>query len=59
MELEPCPFCGEKEELETVATDLFDEWSDSAIRCSNCGAKGPPCSTWPKAEECWNNRVKE
>ena len=58
MELEPCPFCGEKEEHENVAADSFDEWSDFVVRCSNCGAKGPPCSMWPEAEKSWNKRVE-
>ena len=58
MKLKACPFCGEEKELGEVATDHFDEWSDIVVRCSNCGAKGPPCSTLSKAVECWNTRKK-
>jgi len=56
--LKPCPFCGGTKTA-TVATDIFDEWSDSVVKCSSCGAKGPPCSVWPKAEEMWNARKTE
>jgi len=52
MKLKPCPFCGEKKELEGHLTG-DDEWT---IRCRNCGAIGPPCGTWRDAEISWYER---
>lgn len=57
MELKECPFCGETKSLSEAK---MNEWlNDSVVRCDNCGALGPPCSTWPKAQEAWNRRGQE
>ena len=54
MELAPCPFCGETKSLSEVSVD---GWLDAvAVRCENCGAQGPPCSTPIKAVDEWNKR---
>ena len=50
-----CPFCGEKKELKEYTQD--DCMSDKNVRCENCGALGPPCSTWKQAKEAWQHRV--
>jgi len=52
--LKSCPFCGEAEELSEY---LEEDWmSDKNVRCDNCGALGPPCSDWEKAQLAWNER---
>lgn len=57
MKLLPCPFCGEDKDL-----DKFDDAYEAdygnqlCVRCSNCGAQGPPCGTWEKAKKMWNYR---
>lgn len=61
----PCPFCGASEE------DDFEEFifppigieelsnRDSAVRCKNCGALGPPCGIWAQAQIAWNQRAED
>ena len=49
----PCPFCGEKEDEEYEWEMCMD---DISIRCLNCGALGPPCSTLNEARKSWNER---
>jgi predicted RNA-binding Zn-ribbon protein involved in translation (DUF1610 family) len=72
-ELQPCPFCGERELLSFVRESIEREdgwWSTNvAIVCSNCGCKGPSveCTkktitkSYDRAKYKWNltHRVSE
>lgn len=59
--LEPCPFCGEKEDFETIVfPDGSFIYSDAVvIACRKCGAMGPLCSTEEYAVKYWNIRYKD
>jgi hypothetical protein len=48
--LEPCPFCGEKENLMERGT----QW----IRCRSCEALGPDSTGKMSPTEAWNRRTK-
>ena len=55
-ELKPCPFCGEKTELEIddpfefIAEDFF-------VFCNKCSTTGPLGETKDEAIAAWNRRV--
>lgn len=51
--LQPCPFCGEAEELDWTREDV-----QYRVVCNNCGAQGPWHGLTARgAEELWNQRT--
>ena len=56
MPMRPCPFCGERKELEYA--DFDNEREYGAVRCQNCGACGPE-GYKSYAIEVWNRRALE
>lgn len=55
MKLRECPFCGEEKDIEKFV-DERQFFSDTCVRCQNCGTLGPPCGTWEQAQKMWNER---
>lgn len=54
IELKPCPFCGEKDNIE-----VFVKYDDCFIACTKCCANGPYKHTEEEAVEAWNTRYQE
>jgi Lar family restriction alleviation protein len=65
VELKPCPFCGEPEELAVIEAALINE-GDSPddlcfrkyVECQNCGALGPWADRRRAARIGWNERKR-
>ena len=62
IELNPCPFCGEKQ---IVYPDISHVFGVAIIQCHHCNAKGPLIIGYEvhsaelvrKAAEAWNRRA--
>lgn len=52
----PCPWCGEKIELEIRALG-DEEYDECHVRCINCGAMGPEADNIIDAIKQWNKVV--
>jgi Lar family restriction alleviation protein len=57
-QLQPCPFCGEKEDGE-IDTNTNPSGTCHYVWCWNCEAQGPPRRTEGEAIEEWNKRYVE
>ena len=70
--LNPCPFCGEENEIEVIRNETHcighgDYVKESYVVCHNCRATGPIYDDWDYPEdktetlaiEAWNSRAKE
>ena len=61
--LKPCPHCGENKLGVKTHSHLIIRIigilapNSFSIRCQNCGALGPPCSTWKEAQQSWDERA--
>lgn len=53
--LKPCPFCGEKKDLE-FEKDSNGNWT---VECACCGAIGPWSRSKEQARALWDERVGE
>lgn len=53
---EPCPFCGERLNLEARVNTLNLRWY---VVCGTCGACGPDSPGRVSAQANWDERVKE
>jgi hypothetical protein len=57
----PCPFCGERHDLEIVEVALnhnCEDWNFH-IRCEYCGALGPTSGIEKLAREAWDDRPEK
>jgi len=66
--LKRCPFCGSEATLERVPETMIADCTDAVVRCSNCGALGPPIlyerdtgqdDPHPEAIAAWNRRSSD
>lgn len=58
-ELNPCPFCGFKQDEGEVAFDTTHEGKGShSVYCENCHTTGPMRVTMDMAIFAWNERVR-
>ena len=60
-ELKPCPFCGEKPELEVEEIDLNGSATKDSFKyyCDNCDYFRGECDTVEEAVKCWNKRTSD
>ncbi len=56
MEIKPCPFCGESEEIGALRDNMNDCWR---IHCAACAVMSGPGSSEKEAAERWNARDAE
>jgi Lar family restriction alleviation protein len=61
--LNPCPFCGELEDLVIVEGAIINEGDSREdlfwrryVECQNCGAIGPYADNRREARKAWNER---
>lgn len=57
MKLNPCPFCGESEDLLLQTLDAHTPDPTEIVGCDACGTFGPPCEDATIARELWNRRA--
>ncbi len=53
VKLEPCPFCGSKN-----LVDTFNDYNSFIIYCFDCGTDGPLGNTSKESIEKWNDRLR-
>lgn len=70
MELDVCPFCGEKAMIvrllhkreyyrgEDGTMKLYGGWQTYFARCTHCFARTKECDTEIEAVNAWNDRLK-
>lgn len=52
IHFEPCPFCGETEDMDRCVNDEDLTW----VECNSCGATGPTAYLDDEEVEKWNKR---
>ena len=58
IELKPCPFCGEDEQI-TVTVENTEHGKEFSVFCPTCGANGSVSISERIAVELWNDRENE